>query len=69
MWSVGCILAEMLTVVEFGKYKGPIFPGKSCYPLSPMEIRAPNLIDDDDQLAHICRFLGPQDASFITNEK
>lgn len=35
MWSVGCILGELLTMrTEFTK-REPLFPGKACYPLSP----------------------------------
>lgn len=38
MWSVGCILAEMLTCLEGKKikeYKRLLFRGTSCCPLSP----------------------------------
>lgn len=43
MWSVGCILAEMLMRVETTSYSKNssetfefnLFPGSSCYPLSP----------------------------------
>ena len=39
MWSVGCIFAELLSMIKehcpnFLERK-PIFPGKSCFPLSP----------------------------------
>lgn len=39
IWSVGCIFAELLSMMEanfpdpFSRV--PLFPGKSCYPLSP----------------------------------
>lgn len=39
MWSVGCIFAELLSMMKenfpdpFSRV--PLFPGKSCYPLSP----------------------------------
>ena len=39
MWSVGCIFAELLSMMEqnfpdaFSRV--PLFPGKSCFPLSP----------------------------------
>ena len=39
MWSVGCIMAELLSMMKenfpdpFSRV--PLFPGKSCYPLSP----------------------------------
>eukprot|EP00928_Gymnodinium_smaydae_P066128 TRINITY_DN4918_c0_g1_i1.p1 TRINITY_DN4918_c0_g1~~TRINITY_DN4918_c0_g1_i1.p1 ORF type:complete len:450 (+),score=91.38 TRINITY_DN4918_c0_g1_i1:195-1544(+) len=38
IWSVGCIYAELLQMLEDGKPapdRGPLFPGSSCYPLSP----------------------------------
>jgi mitogen-activated protein kinase 1/3 len=37
MWSVGCIYAELLGMLEGTKTqdRGPLFPGSSCFPLSP----------------------------------
>lgn len=37
IWSVGCIYAELLGMLEFTKTqdRGPLFPGSSCFPLSP----------------------------------
>jgi hypothetical protein len=42
MWSVGCILAEMLNVTDVYKRKNNeiervLFTGSSCFPLSPCE--------------------------------
>eukprot|EP00930_Biecheleria_cincta_P025904 TRINITY_DN18362_c0_g1_i1.p1 TRINITY_DN18362_c0_g1~~TRINITY_DN18362_c0_g1_i1.p1 ORF type:complete len:434 (+),score=90.29 TRINITY_DN18362_c0_g1_i1:32-1303(+) len=37
VWSVGCIYAELMGMLE-GKHhldRGPLFPGSSCFPLSP----------------------------------
>jgi len=37
-WSIGCIYAELLQMLEDGEKaadRGPLFPGSSCYPLSP----------------------------------
>jgi mitogen-activated protein kinase 1/3 len=37
VWSVGCIFAELLGMLE-GTHvldRGPLFPGMSCFPLSP----------------------------------
>ena len=38
LWSVGCILAELLGMQEesipIWRDRGPLFPGRSCYPLS-----------------------------------
>jgi len=37
VWSVGCIYAELLGMLEgtMLQDRGPLFPGSSCYPLSP----------------------------------
>lgn len=38
IWSIGCIYAELLSMLENGEDsmdRGPLFPGSSCYPLSP----------------------------------
>lgn len=34
MWSVGCIFAELLQTLEPGIRAQPLFPGKTCFPLS-----------------------------------
>ncbi len=39
MWSVGCIFAELLSMIKANAPtyldRSPLFPGKSCFPLSP----------------------------------
>lgn len=35
VWSAGCIYAEMLQMMEGTVRRCPLFPGKTCYPLSP----------------------------------
>mmetsp|Transcript_116188 Transcript_116188/g.369734 ORF Transcript_116188/g.369734 Transcript_116188/m.369734 type:complete len:456 (+) Transcript_116188:124-1491(+) len=37
IWSVGCIYAELLGMLEGTRFedRGPLFPGSSCFPLSP----------------------------------
>lgn len=37
LWSVGCIYAELLGMLEGTRFedRGPLFPGSSCFPLSP----------------------------------
>lgn len=37
VWSVGCIYAELLGMLDGSKFedRGPLFPGSSCFPLSP----------------------------------
>ena len=34
IWSVGCILAELLQTLEPNRRVQPLFPGSSCFPLS-----------------------------------
>lgn len=49
MWSVGCIFAELLSMQKgsIPRYQDrvPLFPGKSCFPLS-----ADTAMTTDDQL-------------------
>lgn len=37
IWSVGCIYAELLGMLSGCRFedRGPLFPGSSCFPLSP----------------------------------
>jgi mitogen-activated protein kinase 1/3 len=39
VWSLGCVFAEMLSLIRdnspYYAERGPLFPGKSCFPLSP----------------------------------
>merc|ERR1719444_472081 len=37
VWSVACIYGELLQMLEGNRFhdRGPLFPGRSCYPLSP----------------------------------
>merc|ERR1719446_138503 len=37
VWSAGCIYAELLGMLEGTRFedRGPLFPGASCFPLSP----------------------------------
>ena len=35
IWSVGCIMGELMTMTEQWTERKPLFPGKACYPLSP----------------------------------
>lgn len=83
MWSAGCIFAEMLNCLQSDeklKLKDRIlFPGKSCYPLSPDDSKNPESENDEvpdkqlskkDQLKKICRIIGTpnsNDKSFITD--
>jgi len=59
IWSLGCILAELLSMQE-GNYqdRSPLFPGGSCYPLSGKEEKEDRL----DQLSVILGVIGtPKD--------
>jgi len=42
MWSVGCIFAELLSMMRenFSNFteRQPLFPGSSCYKLSPTSV-------------------------------
>lgn len=75
MWSVGCILGEMLNVTdsyqrrEGGEFSRVLFTGTSCFPLSPCEEMLSqqeeqfNVVSYDDQLVKIIQNLGHIDAS------
>eukprot|EP00741_Cyanophora_paradoxa_P011208 tig00020554_g10828.t1 len=59
VWSCGCILAELLEMLEnsgFRSSRHPIFPGSSCYPMSP---ESSDYHDDHtDQLEAIFDIIG-----------
>ena len=42
MWAVGCIFAELLGMMKENAPtfmdRKPLFPGKSCFPLSPAKV-------------------------------
>jgi len=85
MWSLGCMFAELLWCCETKAQLKPIsktrilFPGDSCYPLSPKNSHAKESSDDGDidlsskdQLKVICRTLGTPsdlDRSFLATRK
>eukprot|EP00397_Hematodinium_sp_SG-2012_P009233 GEMP01009310.1.p1 GENE.GEMP01009310.1~~GEMP01009310.1.p1 ORF type:complete len:421 (+),score=83.14 GEMP01009310.1:23-1264(+) len=62
VWSLGCILAELLGMLESVKPKwsdrGAIFPGTSCFPLSPRQSKGKGVIKSVDQLQVIFQMLG-----------
>jgi len=61
MWSVGCILSELLMMVaegdtNIGESRKPLFPGRSCFPLSA---KRPEVYKDRlDQLNCIFSVIG-----------
>lgn len=80
MWSVGCIFGELLGMMKQSAPtymdRRPLFPGKSCFPLSPdrhARIQANGFpVAKDDQLAVIFEMLGTptdDDMSFVTDQK
>lgn len=80
MWSVGCIFAELLGMMKQSAPtyldRKPLFPGKSCFPLSPdrhARIQTNGFpVARDDQLAVIFDVLGTpndEDISFVTDAK
>ena len=80
MWSVGCIFAELLNMMKENAPtfldRKPLFPGKSCFPLSPdknpTEQRKGFPFSSQDQLAVIFEVIGTPselDKSFVTDQK
>jgi mitogen-activated protein kinase 1/3 len=78
IWSLGCLFAEMLGMIRenLPHYidRTPLFPGKSCFPLSPdlntNGIKAGYPCSEFDQLSLIFQIIGTdQDLSFITDSK
>jgi mitogen-activated protein kinase 1/3 len=78
MWSVGCIYAEMLGMIKENAPtfldRKPLFPGKSCFPLSPdsavTEKRKGFPASSNDQLSIIFDVIGTpteQDKTFVTD--
>mmetsp|Transcript_4066 Transcript_4066/g.8752 ORF Transcript_4066/g.8752 Transcript_4066/m.8752 type:complete len:719 (-) Transcript_4066:125-2281(-) len=67
MWSVGCIFAELLGMekgsVNSFKERTPLFPGKSCFPLSAEHDKTYK--DRLDQLNVIFRTIGTPSAAEI----
>lgn len=80
VWSVGCIFAEMLGMMKESAPtyldRKPLFPGKSCFPLSPdkhaKEEKGGFPFSKNDQLAVIFEVIGSpneDDKSFVTDQK
>jgi len=64
MWSIGCIFAELLQMQKENCAtvwkRGPLFPGDSCFPLSPKRSKKKNAIYQShfDQIRVIFEVLG-----------
>lgn len=78
IWGVGCILAELLQKVQEHQNDAncskdqPLFPGKSCFPLSPDKNskRKGSGFTEKDQINVIMNVLGSpsqDDLSFVTD--
>lgn len=80
VWSVGCIFAELLGMMKESAPtyldRKPLFPGKSCFPLSPdraaQEEKHGFPVSKNDQLSVIFDVIGTpseDDISFVTDGK
>ena len=80
VWSIGRIFAELLSMMKSNAPtfidRKPLFPGKSCFPLSPAkdltEQRNGFPFSTSDQLAVIFNVIGTpneEDMSFVTDQK
>jgi mitogen-activated protein kinase 1/3 len=80
MWSVGCIFAELLGMMKESAAtyldRKPLFPGRSCFPLSPDSSAKQDKhgfpINKNDQLSVIFEVIGSpnlEDRSFVTDSK
>jgi mitogen-activated protein kinase 1/3 len=80
VWSIGCIFGELLGMMKENAPtyldRKPLFPGKSCFPLSPnnklTEKRKGFPFSSTDQLYIIFQKLGTpseDDMSFVTDQK
>lgn len=67
MWSAGCILGEMLSMVQHANARDrqPLFPGKTCFPLSANDEHAYSSVAD--QLNVILDVIGTPSADAINN--
>ena len=80
VWSVGCIFAELLSMMKENVANAldrkPLFPGSSCFPLSPDSNPTVKkngfAVSTNDQLNIIFDIIGTpteEDASFVTDYK
>lgn len=78
VWSLGCVFAEILGMlrenVSHHIERVPLFPGKSCFPLSPdlntTSTKAGYPVAENDQLCMILSVVGTkQNYDFITDAK
>jgi len=78
VWSIGCVFAELLGMMKEHAPtfmdRQPLFPGKSCFPLSPSKAATETRLgfphSSTDQLALIFKVIGTpseRDISFVTD--
>lgn len=70
IWSIGCIMAEMLSMLDSGtpgheKKRRALFPGGSCYPLSRGSKRSELARNKKDQLQVIFSVMGTPTADEV----
>ena len=76
VWSLGCVFAEMLGMMHPGTERSALFPGASCFPLSP-DLTAPPVsggffVSEGDQLNKIFEIIGTpseEDLEFVSDPK
>lgn len=80
VWSLGCVFAELLGLIKDNISdhisRSPLFPGKSCFPLSPDNNASKTIAgypcSNQDQLNMIFRIIGSpteEDLSFISDSR
>lgn len=80
MWATGCLFAEMLQMIKTNEpnfqNRKPLFPGTSCFPLSPSKKAKTKIagfpVSPNDQMNTIMNFTGTpseQDINFINDQK
>ena len=78
IWGTGCVFGELLQTIKGNRseytQRFPLFPGTSCFPLSPpqtpIKVNWDNLEVKGEQMAKICELLGnpsEEDMNFITD--
>lgn len=71
IWSLGCVFGELLGALAGSKHQGPMFPGRSCYPMSPARRlgRLPaEVLEAEDQLAVTFEVIGsPTSLNFLSD--
>jgi len=78
IWGVGCVFGELLQMIKGNRplyeERYPLFPGTSCFPLSPQlkpdGSDANHYLQQGEQMIMICKVLGTpseEEASFIAD--